>query len=155
MVERGCCLGFPNQASFDFFFAKHLAGEELQRDSPFEVKILSLPDLAHATLAKLFEDSIVADGLRYGTAAIVGLINASAGQEVPLFVVFAEQSLDPFSQSSIVSACTLDVAGAGLGVELDRPLEDTLRSLELGVHASGPPPSARCVATPGRSSTRA
>ena len=71
VIERSRRLRFPDQASFDFLFAEHLAGEELQCDDAFEIEVFGFPDLAHRALAELLEDLIVADRAPRHNAQIV------------------------------------------------------------------------------------
>ena len=59
--QAGRGLGLTLEALVDFRIGDQVRGQKLQRDPAFKLRVLGEPDLAHAALAELLEDLIVAD----------------------------------------------------------------------------------------------
>ena len=63
MIQRGGCLGLLHEASLPLWFSYCLGAEYLDGDGSVQVGIERLLDHAHATLAELRFDPVVAQGL--------------------------------------------------------------------------------------------
>src|SRR5438094_3276756 len=63
MIQRGGCLGLLHEASLPLWFSYCLGTEYLDGDGSVQVGIERLVDHAHATLAELRFDPVVAQGL--------------------------------------------------------------------------------------------
>jgi hypothetical protein len=63
MIERGEEFGLTLEASYSFGIACEQIGQELEGNLTAQGKVIGQEDLAHASAAKLFTNSIVAQRL--------------------------------------------------------------------------------------------
>ncbi len=63
MVERGCGLGLAAETIERLTILLQLLGKKLQRDEAAKPRVFGFINHAHAAAAKLFEDSVMGDGV--------------------------------------------------------------------------------------------
>ena len=72
---------FAQEVLLRFIITQHMLDQELQRDRPFELGLFGLIDDAHAALAELLDDLVMADG---GADDQQGNCNSKSVAKAPL-----------------------------------------------------------------------
>src|SRR5215831_5370288 len=63
MVQCRGCFGFPPKALQSLSVARHVVGQEFERDETAQSRVLSLIDNTHSAPAEFLQDAVMRNGL--------------------------------------------------------------------------------------------